>query len=317
MPVSAAKQAYSEKLNALIDKYEKIIFVCVDNVRSQQLHDIRADLRGKAELLMGKNTLQKRIIANKADESEAAAKMAAALVDGNIMVGNRGLLFTNEDPAAIQEILEKHRIQAPAKVGAISPLDVEVPAGNTGMEPTMTSFFQALGIQTKIAKGTVEITVAKKVLSPGQKVDSSTAALLQKMKISPFWYKAEIEVIYDRGVLFTAEDLKMTDDVIEEAFLEGISNVTALSLGAGVPTEASFPHLVLDAFKDLLAISLETEYTFEEFNGAQLKEDIKSGKAAAAAPAAGAAAAAPAAAAAAAPAEESEEEDDFGMGGLF
>ena len=100
------------------------------------------------------------------------------------------------------------------------------------------------------------------------------------MKISPFWYKAEIEVIYDRGVLFTAEDLKMTDDVIEEAFLEGVSNVTALSLGAGVPTEASFPHLVLDAFKDLLAISLETEYTFEEFNGAQLKEDIKSGKAA-------------------------------------
>ena len=115
MPVSAAKQAYSEKLNALIDKYEKIIFVCVDNVRSQQLHDIRADLRGKAELLMGKNTLQKRIIANKADESEAAAKMAAALVDGNIMVGNRGLLFTNEDPAAIQEILEKHRIQAPPR----------------------------------------------------------------------------------------------------------------------------------------------------------------------------------------------------------
>ena len=131
-------------------------------------------------------------------------------------------------------------------------------------------------------------------------------------------YKAARAEFKAQGqILMAALNLTTLDDVIEEAFLEGVSNVTALSLGAGVPTEASFPHLVLDAFKDLLAISLETEYTFEEFNGAQLKEDIKSGKAAAAAPAAGAAAAAPAAAAAAAPAEESEEEDDFGMGGLF
>jgi len=75
--------------------------------------------------------------------------------------------------------------------------------------------------------------------------------------------------------------------------------------------------LVLDAFKDLLALSVETEFEFEEFNGKKLRADIKSGKTAAAAPAA----AAPKVEAAKAPKEkvpEPEDEDDFGgLGGLF
>eukprot|EP01084_Bolivina_argentea_P142219 249835_1 len=314
MPVSAAKAAYADKLNGLLDKYDRILFVQINNVRSQQLHDIRRDLRGKAELLMGKKTLQKRVISNRSEEGEENL-LKEKLVDAGILVGNRGMLFTNDSIESVHAVLKKHRIQAPAKVGAISPVDVEVPAGNTGMEPTTTSFFQALGVQTKIAKGTVEITVAKKVLSTGDKVDAGCATLLQKLKISPFWYEAEIECVWDRGVVFTAEDLSVTDEALEKSFLEGINNVTALSLGAGVPTAASFPHLVVDAFKDLLALSLETEYSFEEFNGKQLKDDIKSGKSSAAA-AAPAAAAAAAPAAKAAVAEESSE-DDMGMGGLF
>ena len=314
MPVSESKAAYSVKLNGLLDKYPTILFVGIDNVRSQQLHDVRRDLRGLGELLMGKNTLQKRIITNRGEDSEQGMIMKEKLVDGGVLVGNRGLLFTNQPIEAITSVLHRHRMQAPARVGAISPCDVVVPAGNTGMEPTTTNFFQALSIQTKIAKGTVEITQEKKVLSPGDKVDTSTAALLQKLKISPFFYEVEVHCIWDKGTVFTAEDLETTDEVIEASFMEGINSITALSLGAGVPTEASFPHLVLDAFKDLLAISLETAYSFDEFNGAQLKDDIKSGKvsAAAAPAAAGKAAAAPAKVE-----EEEEEEDDFGMGGLF
>ena len=313
MPVSAAKAAYADKLNSMLDKYDRILFVQINNVRSQQLHNIRRDLRGKAELLMGKKTLQKRVISNRSEEGEVNV-LKEKLVDAGILVGNRGMLFTNDSVETVQAVLKKHRIQAPAKVGAISPVDVVVPAGNTGMEPTTTSFFQALGVQTKIAKGTVEITVEKKVLSTGDKVDAGCATLLQKLKISPFWYEAEVECIWDRGVVFTAEDLQVTDEILEKNFLEGINNVTALSLGAGVPTAASFPHLVVDAFKDLLALSLETEYSFEEFNGKQLKDDIKSGKATASAAPAAAAAAAPKAAA---KVEESDSDDDMGMGGLF
>merc|ERR1711988_1604471 len=50
-----------------------------------------------------------------------------------------------------------NKVKAPARAGAIAPLDVQIPAQNTGLGPEKTSFFQALNIPTKITKGTIEI----------------------------------------------------------------------------------------------------------------------------------------------------------------
>jgi large subunit ribosomal protein LP0 len=324
--ITEAKKEYEAKLNRCFTKYSKVLFCGVENVRSQQIHDIRNDLRGKGELVMGKKTLQAKCVSNRASASGASEldkTFARVCEESKLLTGNSGLLFTNAEMKDITAVLDKHRVQAPARVGAVAPCDVIVPAGNTGMEPTMTSFFQALNIPTKITKGTVEIISDKKVLSTGDKVDNSTAALLQKLKISPFYYQLEILSVWDRGVIFSKADLSIDDSAIEEMLMTGIANVNALSLGAGIPTASSIGILVNDAFKNLLAISVATEYEFSEFNGAQLRKDAIAGKlggggaaAPAAAAAAPAAAAKPAAAAAKA-AEPEEEEDDFGMGGLF
>lgn len=318
MPVSQAKEDYAARMNALLDSYNKVLFCNLDNVRSSQMHAVRASMRGKGEVLVGKKTMQKKILKNRA-EAEGATKsdleLYRLLCEENRLVGNLGLVFTNEDVSTVREILRSHRVQAPARVGSIAPIDVTVPAGNTGLEPTMTSFFQALSIQTKIAKGTVEITVDKQVLAAGDKVDSSTATLLAKLKIFPFYYAAQVEFFFENGLMFTAEDLSVTPAVVENSVSKALSNLTAVSLATGILTEASFPHAIMDGFKNLLAASVATDYSFEEYNGAQLISDIKSGKAAAAAaPAAGAPAAA--APAAAAKQEEEEEEDDV-MDSLF
>lgn len=66
-------------------------------------------------------------------------------------------MFTNEDLTEIRDILLSNKKEAPAKAGAIAPLDVHVSAQNSGQGPEKTSFFQALAIPTKITKGTIEI----------------------------------------------------------------------------------------------------------------------------------------------------------------
>jgi len=318
MPVSDEKRDYEARMNKMFDSYSKVLFVTLDNVTSQQINCVRRDLRGKAEILVGKKTLQKRIISNRAEESKSKIdnQLRKKFVEENLLTLNRALLFTNNDLKDITDVLQRYRKQAPARVGAIAPCDVIVPAGNTGMEPTMTGFFQALNIATKISKGTVEIVTDKKVISLGEKVDNSVSALLSKLKISPFFYEIDIVCCWEKGFVFTKQDLALTDDVIEASLLAGINNVTAISLAAGIPTDASFPHLLLDAFKDLLALSVETEFEFEEFNGKKLRADVKSGKTAAAAPAA-AAKEAPKAAKKEEKAPEPEEDDDVGLGGLF
>ena len=51
------KAVYFDKLKSLLENYKSIFVVTVDNVSSQQMHEIRHSLRGEAVVLMGKNTM--------------------------------------------------------------------------------------------------------------------------------------------------------------------------------------------------------------------------------------------------------------------
>ena len=54
---SAFKTAYFEKLKTFLDEYRTVFVVGIDNVSSQQMHEIRLSLRGEGVVLMGKNTM--------------------------------------------------------------------------------------------------------------------------------------------------------------------------------------------------------------------------------------------------------------------
>lgn len=56
------KAGYFDKLKTLLETYRSIFIVSVDNVSSQQMHEIRQSLRGEGVVLMGKNTMVRRAI---------------------------------------------------------------------------------------------------------------------------------------------------------------------------------------------------------------------------------------------------------------
>lgn len=59
---TGTKAVYFDKLKGLLDEYKSIFIVSVDNVSSQQMHEIRSTLRGDAVVLMGKNTMVRRAL---------------------------------------------------------------------------------------------------------------------------------------------------------------------------------------------------------------------------------------------------------------
>ena len=162
-----------------MEEYPTIFIVEVTNVASQQMHQIRLALRGKGVILMGKNTQVRRAIRSALAENPHYERLLQQ-VKGNI-----GFVFTKGDMKEIRDIITANKVAAPARAGALSPNEVIIPAGNTGMEPGKTSFFQALGIPTKIARGTIEIVAPHVVLPAGNRVGSSEAMLLNMLNISP------------------------------------------------------------------------------------------------------------------------------------
>jgi len=252
------KQAYFAKLAKLLEEYPKVMIVGADNVGSNQMQRIRKSLRGKAVILMGKNTMVRKAIRGAA-ENNPKLNVILPTIRGNV-----GLVFAKDDLSSIKKTILENRVAAPAKVGAIAPNDVIVPAGPTGMEPTQTSFLQALNIQSKIVKGQVEIINDVKLIVTGQKVGSSESTLLAKLSIKPFQYGLQILTIYDEGSLYEASVLDMTDDIILDKFKSGLQNVASVALALRIPSIASLPHVLKQGYKNILSVSLASDFTIKQ-----------------------------------------------------
>eukprot|EP00980_Cylindrotheca_fusiformis_P015144 scaffold4183_cov137-Cylindrotheca_fusiformis.AAC.7 len=262
MPLSAKRKTeYFEKLKELVTTYSKCFVVQVDNVGSKQLQSTRVALRGKAEVLMGKNTMMRKCLRDFVDENPGTP--VEVLIEQ--CRGNVGFVFTNSDLGEVRETLESNTRPAPAKVGAIAPSKVIVPKGPTGCDPGQTAFFQTLQIGTKISRGQIEMVNDTELIQEGEKVTASQAALLQKLNIMPFTYGVVLKSVYDNGSLFDAKVLDITDAVLAGKFGEALKALAALSFAIGLPTQASVPHSIANAFKAILAVTIELEnYSFEK-----------------------------------------------------
>jgi len=255
---SAWKANYFTKIVQLLDEYPKCFLVEADNVGSKQMQQIRMSLRGHAVVLMGKNTMMRKAIrGHLANNPKLECLM-------NHIKGNVGFVFTKEDLVSIRDMLLANKVKAPAKAGALAPLDVLVPAQNTGLGPEKTSFFQALNIPTKITKGTIEITNNVNLITAGDKVGMSEATLLNMLGISPFTYGLVVTKVYDSGSIFDPSILDITDEDLKAHVLAGIRNIASLCLKIGYPTVASVPHSIINGMKNCMALAAVTEITFKE-----------------------------------------------------
>lgn len=118
------------------------------------------------------------------------------------------------------------------------------------------------------------------------------------MKIKPFSYKLQAAYVIDNGRLFDAKVLEIRTEDILKKYAQVLNNVAAVSLEVGFPTLVSVRQSIINSFKNLVAPTFETGFSFP------LADKLKN--AASAAPVSAPAGGAPAQAAA--PVEEKAEE---------
>merc|ERR1719436_1484896 len=143
-------------------------------------------------------------------------------------------------------------------------VDLSLPSGPTGMDPSQTGFFQALNIGTKIVKGQIELISDFPLLKVGDKVSPSAAILLGKLSIKPFEYGMEVEQVYQDATVFDAAVLDISDNVLIGKFMAGVANMAAFSREIGIPTEAGLAHAFGNAFKNVAALVGDINFEFKE-----------------------------------------------------
>jgi large subunit ribosomal protein LP0 len=311
------KTAYWGKLHAALDEYKNVLIIGVDFVGSNQMQQVRKALRGKGIVLMGKNTIIRKVLRERAEKGETSLESLIPYIYGNI-----GFVFTNGDLNALRQIVTSNKVPASAKTGVVAPIDVVIPPGPTGLDPGQTSFFQTMNIGTKIVKGSIEMTTSSKVCTKGEKISASAVALLAKLNIRPFQYGITVDTVYENGSAYSVKVLDMTDNDLVNMFANSCASLAAISFALGYVNQVTIPHSFGRAFKMICSLALATDYNFDELK--VVKEMIANPQAfAPAAAPAGGGGKAPAAAAKPvekAPEPEPEEEaapavDLFGGGG--
>jgi large subunit ribosomal protein LP0 len=252
------KNAYWKKLDTAINKYKNILVIGVDFVGSRQMQEVRQSIRGQGEIMMGKNTIIRKVLR---ENSEKNPKLADLIP---LIRGNMGFIFCNGDLNAIRKKVVGFTLPASAKSGVIAPVNVVVPAGPTGLDPGQTSFFQTLNIGTKIVKGTIEIVSDVHLCTKGEKVSTSAVALLSKLNIKPFEYGIIATHVYEDGAVYEAAVLDLSVSDLVGKFCDACSSLAAISFAIGSVNKVTISHSFGRAFNLLAAVGLESGYIFEE-----------------------------------------------------
>jgi len=262
----ARKAPFFQKLEQLFTDYPAVLIVNCDNIGSSHMQKIKKALLETCVFVKGKNTLIRKML--KLKEKEHPEWLAIL----PYIRWNIGLVFTNGDLSETKKKLLELRISAPAKVGTIAPGDVLIKKGGTGLEPTKTAFIQALNIASKINRGQIDILQDVLLIKKGSKIGNSESTLLTMLNKKPFSYGLSCDYVFEDGKVYSAKFLDMSTQTLMQKFANTVSIVASVSLALNIPTIASVPHAILNTYKNLLAVVVETGYMFEQAR--EIKEMI-------------------------------------------
>jgi large subunit ribosomal protein L10 len=218
-----------EEVNRLVDlfkKYKNIAVIDVHHLNDRQIQETRKLLRGKAIIRMSKKNVQIRAIEEykKLSNKESLDELA-----GNIP-GQSALCFTNLEIFELKKVFNENEWMVPAKPDEITPVDIWVPAGDTGL-PTgqvISELNMTLRLPTRIQNDTIWVREDTRTHKAGEVVDVKQAAVLKKLGIAPIESLIRIHFAWSDGKIIPEDILYMDIQKFKQDIV--IANREALAI---------------------------------------------------------------------------------------
>ncbi|MGO9645607.1 MAG: 50S ribosomal protein L10 [Candidatus Bathyarchaeia archaeon] len=252
------KEIYSD-LVELLQKYPVVAVADLRKVRSSQIQEIRKKLRGKAELIVAKNTILRKASEKLATEKTNVDKFADSLT------GSQVLIFSQMNPYELIIFLNKNKVRVPAKGGDIATSEIMVQGGNTGLQPgPVISEFNEAKVQTRIEGGSIFIAKDTIVANKGDVISTKTASLLSKLGMKPMEAGLSLAYAYDHGLVLFPNDLTFDLDQMKTEFSTAVRLAFGVAVEANIMLPATAPQIISKAYRQAVAVSLEAGFLTKE-----------------------------------------------------
>ena len=254
-----------DEITYLVDLFKNnknIGVIEVGHIHDQQIQAIRKILRGKAVIRMSKKSLQIRAI----EEFQNKSKKKNLQELANNIPGQSSLVFTNTDIFELKNIFLENEWMVPAKPDEITPVDIWVPAGDTGL-PTgqvISELNMTLRLPTRIQNDTIWIREDTRTHKAGELVDVKQAAVLKKLGIRPIESLIKIHFAWCDGEVYPEEVLYMDMEQLQQNVASCYFSAQKLAVELGIIDEDTIEPLIQKANREAIGLLFEMPILAED-----------------------------------------------------
>lgn len=255
--ISAWKKEEVEKLKNLLETSPVLGIVDIEGIPAFQMQQMRAKLRGTANLVVSRNTLINKAINQSERDGIEELK--------EFLSGQTALVSTDLNPFKLFNRMEKTKTKAPASGGEEAPEDIIVEEGDTPFKPgPIVGDLQKAGIPASIQGGKVVINQDKVVAEEGEIISKDLATMLGRLNIHPITVGLDLKIVFEDGTTFDRETLDIDPEEFIDDITTGASSAYSLSINIGYPTKENIKTLISKVHNDALSLAINTDMITDE-----------------------------------------------------
>ena len=253
----------TENLKVLADSLRTSKVVGVVSIRglpAAQFQQIRKKLSGVAQIHVSRGKLIKMALDQVGKDVQGLGQLEEL-----VSHDQTALICSNQNPFALYRTLEKNKTHLAAKGGEISPEDIEIKAGETSFKPgPIVGELQKAGLPASIEGGKVVIKKDKLLVKKGEVIAPAIASALTRMEIFPLVAGLEVKAMFEEGLLFRKDVLQVDDAKMLSDLATASRQALSLAVKSRYFTPLSVRHLLGDAHKNAVNLSVYAEIPTKE-----------------------------------------------------
>jgi large subunit ribosomal protein L10 len=248
MLTKTQKVSFVDEHKKMLKSYRVVGIVQLKGVPDKLLQSTKNQLKGTTKFIMGRKTLLARIL----ESDENAKRLANDLTDTSAIV------LSNDDPFDLYAKFQSNSLRLAAKPGQMSPDDVSVLAGETGVQPGQTvTELKSAGIDVQIQKGKVVIAKDKVVVKKGEVISNALAKALHTLEIYPFRAVIEPAALLSEGLVFGRKALGISKESTAGDIASCFRNALGLCLAANIINAYTINNLITKAYNSAVHLGIE------------------------------------------------------------
>jgi len=249
--VASWKKEAVTDLSMRIAKCKVVGIIDVHGVPAPAFQTMRTNLRGKADIIMLKNTLLKLALQEAAKNKKGLEKLV------EVVNGQCAVVTSDLNPFRLFRQLDATKTKMPAKGGEIAPDDIEIKAGETPFKPgPVVGELQKAGLPAAIEQGKVVIKKDKVLVKKGDKIPRDAALVLSKLEIYPLTVGLNLSAAFEEGMIYKKDVLAVDEVKIMGQVRGAASGAFNLSIFIGFPTTTTIRPMVALAHMKALNLAV-------------------------------------------------------------